>query len=148
MGTNLGDREFNLLRAIDKINQGIGAVVACSSVLETEPWGFEAEQNFLNQALKIECDCSPHDLLLSLKSLENELGRAAKTKKEYESRLIDIDILFFNEQVVNLPDLVIPHPQIQCRYFALKPLCEIASTYIHPLLGKTIETMLNEIASS
>jgi 2-amino-4-hydroxy-6-hydroxymethyldihydropteridine diphosphokinase len=147
LGTNLGQREVNLLRAIERINQEVGNIVAQSSVLETEPWGFEANQNFLNQALKIECNCSPYDLLLRLKRLEQELGRAAKTINGYESRIIDIDILFFAQEVLSSPDLVIPHPQIQHRFFALKPLSEIAAHFIHPVLGKSVETMLKEIVS-
>ncbi len=144
LGTNLGDRFLNLASAINLIDCSVGKVIAKSSLLETEPWGFEAEQHFLNQALKIETHSSPLELLDKLKQLEKDMGRKAKTKEGYESRIIDIDILFYGSEVVNEPNLVIPHPQLQRRYFALKPLSEIALHHIHPVLKKSVETLLKE----
>ena len=144
LGTNLGDRSANLSIAASKINQFFGEVVLKSSVLETEPWGFSAPEKFLNQALQIETNLNPFELLSKIKEIEHEMGRKVKKMEGYESRIIDIDILFFGQQIINDPSLIIPHPQLQNRYFALKPLSELASEYRHPILKKNVETLLKE----
>ncbi len=144
LGTNLGDRSANLSIAASKINQFVGEVVLKSSVLETEPWGFSAPEKFLNQALQIETNLNPFELLTKIKEIEYEMGRKVKKMEGYESRIIDIDILFFGQQIINDPNLIIPHPQLQNRYFALKPLSELASEYRHPILKKNVETLLKE----
>ena len=132
LGTNLGDRSANLSIAASKINQFVGEVVLKSSVLETEPWGFSAPEKFLNQALQIETNLNPFELLSKIKEIEHEMGRKVKKMEGYESRII------------NDPSLIIPHPQLQNRYFALKPLSELASEYRHPILKKNVETLLKE----
>ena len=144
LGTNLGDRSANLSIAASKINQFVGEVVLKSSVLETEPWGFSAPEKFLNQALQIETNLNPFELLTKIKEIEYEMGRKVKKMEGYESRIIDIDILFFGQQIINDPNLIIPHPQLQNRYLALKPLSELASEYRHPILKKNVETLLKE----
>ena len=142
LGSNLGDREKNLLVAIKKINGRAGAVVHVSSVYETQPWGIAEQPLFLNQVIAIESAFAPGPLLANLHSIEKELGR--KRTIHWGPRTIDIDILFFGNEVVNEPDLVIPHPGMPERRFTLIPLCEIVPNFIHPGLYKTCRQLLLE----
>jgi 2-amino-4-hydroxy-6-hydroxymethyldihydropteridine diphosphokinase len=141
IGTNLGNREGNLKQAVAGIENFPGDVLQSSSIYETEPWGFQVEEEFLNMVVKIQTDLSPDALLGNIHILESTLGRVRETKG-YISRLIDIDILFFDAQIINEEHLKIPHPLLHKRKFVLIPLCEIEPGMIHPGLGKTIGELL------
>lgn len=127
LGTNLGDRRSNLETAITLIGQRIGTVSAKSSVLETEPWGFESSNFFLNMAVKVSTGLKPMDILKAAKEIEREMGRTTKSDKDgYQDRIIDIDILLYDDLVMDTPELTIPHPLMQKRRFVMEPLAEIA----------------------
>lgn len=143
LGSNLGDRLSNLYEAVGLISLRAGEVTALSSVYETEPWGFDSKNEFLNQVIKINTNLDPAKLLNELLEAERSLG-GKRSGPGYSSRIIDIDILFFGNEVINLENLVIPHPHIVNRLFALVPLCELAPEMIHPVLGKSISTLLSE----
>jgi len=142
LGSNEGKPEENLLRAKAQIAERCGAIAVESSLYETEAWGIKEQPSFLNQAILIKTNLNPTDLLLSLKLIEKQLGRVETTK--WGPRVIDIDILFYGQEIVNLPDLKIPHPYIQERRFALVPLAEIAPQFIHPILRKTMSELLRD----
>ena len=136
LGTNLGDREALLERTLELITESVGPVSASSGIYETQPWGFESRNNFLNMVVQVHTELSPAGLLKKLTRIENQLGRKRGDKK-YISRSIDIDILLYGNRVINKPDLIIPHPLIRERKFVLVPLCELAAEIIHPVLKKT-----------
>jgi 2-amino-4-hydroxy-6-hydroxymethyldihydropteridine diphosphokinase len=142
IGGNIGDREEYLRQAREAIGQSCGSVLDISSVYETEPWGLGQQATFLNQALALETSFSADLLLKEILHAEERLGRKRDVK--YGPRTIDIDILLFNEAVIDMPGLIIPHPQLQNRRFALAPLAEIASGKLHPVLNKTIAELLSE----
>ncbi len=146
IGTNLGDRQSNLKTAVTLIGQRIGTVQAVSKVVETEPWGFQSPNAFLNQALQVTTDMNPVDALKATQAIESEMGRTSKSHNSmYADRLIDIDLIFFDDQVIELPGLKIPHPLMHKRQFVLEPLSEIAPEIVHPLLHKTVREMFEEI---
>jgi 2-amino-4-hydroxy-6-hydroxymethyldihydropteridine diphosphokinase len=141
-GSNEGNsQEFLNLSRIE-IERQIGKIVQQSSIYESEPWGFEARQWFLNRVLIVESNYAPQDILNKLLAIELEFGRIRAKDGKYHSRTLDLDILFINNEVLNLPELIIPHPQIQNRRFTLLPLAEIASNFIHPILHKSISELL------
>lgn len=141
-GGNIGDRLSYLSRAKKTIEERCGHVLQESSVYETAAWGMENQEAFLNQVLKIETLLKPEELLKSILQIEEQLGR--KREMKYGPRTIDIDILFFNNQIIDQQGLKIPHPQIQNRRFVLIPLNEIASEKIHPAFHKTVFQLLAE----
>lgn len=130
-------------KARKRINKLAGEIVMTSSIYETEPWGFNAPEKFLNQVLEIETFHEPKNLLKILQRIENDLGRKRITGK-YESRVIDIDILFYDDLIVDEKDLVIPHPKITQRMFVLKPLIEIAANLSHPVTGQCIKHLYEQ----
>ncbi|MCA1757634.1 MAG: 2-amino-4-hydroxy-6-hydroxymethyldihydropteridine diphosphokinase [Bacteroidales bacterium] len=144
IGTNLGDRHHNIERAVDLLSSDRIVVKSLSGVYETDPWGFDSENRFLNMAACLETDISPEGLLQYLFSVENLMGRVRKGKG-YSSRIIDLDLLFFDNLVLESPLLTLPHPLLHKRYFVLKPLSDIAPTLKHPLLGLTVVEMLQGI---
>ena len=145
-GSNRGDRQEMILRASMLIAEKAGSVLKKSSILETPPWGFTDPVAFLNQALEIETDLPPAQLLSTLLDIETLLGRTRSARPSgYASRTMDIDILFYGQQVMQTTTLTIPHPRLHERYFALKPLTEIAPGFIHPVLGKTISQLLQQL---
>jgi len=142
LGTNLGDRMTNLRAAIDALAPEVTAL-AESHIYETPPWGYENQPPFLNMVLKAETDLEPKLLLNYLKLLEVELGR--EQSFHWGPRLIDLDILFYDDLVLDSPPLVIPHPRLQERAFVLVPLMDLASEYTHPHLGRSIKELSAEI---
>ena len=143
LGSNVGDKKANLINAVSLIAIQIGEIIGQSSVYETEPWGFEDSSYFFNQVLKVNTSLQPEELLIILFEIEKYLGRQ-RTQKQYESRIIDIDILFYDDLVIHTENLTIPHPLIEKRKFVLTPLAEITSDLKHPVLEKTIKVLLNE----
>ena len=141
LGTNLGDRIVNLKQAIASLTPQM-EVKAKSGVYETPPWGFEDQPKFLNQVIKVNTYLDPEPLLKHLKRLEVALGR--KESFPNGPRLIDIDILFYDDLVVNKPSLVIPHPRLQERGFVLLPLMEIAPNLVHPITQKSVREMAEQ----
>jgi 2-amino-4-hydroxy-6-hydroxymethyldihydropteridine diphosphokinase len=143
IGTNLGERKRNLREAIEAIEEHIGKVLNSSSVYETVPWGFEAESDFLNMVVEVETGLSPSELLKKIFEIELKLGRE-RTQDRYSSRVIDIDILLYDDLIVDQKGLKIPHRLMHERRFVLAPLCEIAPDLIHPMLKKSISVLLEE----
>ncbi len=143
LGTNLGNREDNLAKAQDLIAKSVGRIDCRSGIYETEPWGFQSENNFLNMVISVHTDLKPADLIKKIQNIEDQLGRK-RDSRQYISRTIDIDILLYRNKVINKPELKIPHPLIQDRKFVLIPLCEIAPAMIHPVLNKTFAVLLKE----
>jgi len=145
LGTNLGDREENLKKAVAMIGEKIGEVVSCSSVYETEPWGFQSENQFLNAVVRVRTELKPPGLLGRILMIEAQLGRLREGEATgYKSRTIDIDILLYGHEIINKKTLQIPHPRIPDRKFVLIPLCEISPEMVHPALKKTIVELLEE----
>lgn len=143
LGTNLGDKEQNLKMAVQQIEERIGHVCALSALYVTAPWGFESSNSFLNAALCVETLFTPLEVLRITKEIEYHLGRLTKSVNGiYRDRLIDIDLLFCDEIVMNTDELVLPHPHLHQRDFVLEPLAEIAPELVHPLLNLTINEIL------
>jgi 2-amino-4-hydroxy-6-hydroxymethyldihydropteridine diphosphokinase len=141
LGTNLGKKEANLLHSKEKIIENEILILNESSIYETEPWGFEHPRSFYNQVIQIETQISPHDLMNLLLKIEKELGRTRK-QGVYEARIIDIDILLYDDLVMHSDLIILPHPRMHLRRFALEPLCEIAPQHIHPYFSKTVQELL------
>jgi 2-amino-4-hydroxy-6-hydroxymethyldihydropteridine diphosphokinase len=138
LGSNLGDRLANLKQAISSLTPQL-EVKAKSQVYETPPWGYEDQPKFLNQVIKAQTYVDPEPLLKHLKRLEVALGR--KESFPNGPRLIDLDILFYDDQVLNTPSLVIPHPRLQERGFVLLPLMDIDPDLVHPVNKKSVREM-------
>ena len=141
IGTNLGQREENLKKSVEMLEMEAGTVQALSSVYETEPWEMSANNLFLNMAVEIKTMLNPNALLKTVLDIETRMGRTRESTG-YSSRIIDIDILFFNNQIINNKNLIIPHRFIPHRRFVLEPLTEIAPQFIHPVLRKSVESLL------
>jgi len=148
LGSNQGDKIAILQKAGERLQQLSIAPIVVSSLYESEPWGFEAEEWFLNQAVKIETDLKPHDLLRSILEIERSLGRVRQNGDGriagYSSRTIDIDILLYENLVSETVDLQLPHPRMHLRRFVLMPLSEVAPGLIHPALNVSIKKLLEE----
>ncbi len=138
-GSNLGDRLANLQKAINALND-IALIDRASKVYETKPWGFTDQPAFLNQVLSATTNLDPFDLLASIKMMENEIGRSPTFR--YGPRIIDMDILFFDDLVLDEERLTIPHPHITERAFVMVPLHEIAPQLVHPRLQRTIDDLI------
>ena len=139
IGSNLGDRKENCQQAIKLIEKNSIAVKKQSRMYETEPWGVKDQPKFINIAIEAETDKKPEELLRILKEIEKEFGRTETVK--WGPRVIDLDILFYDDLILKTPDLEIPHPLLHEREFVLKPLCEIAPDKKHPVTGKTVKEM-------
>lgn len=142
VGTNLGNRLENIKLALQKISEKVGEIVNTSSVYETAAWGKTEQPDFYNLALEIATEKNPQEVLSLLQSIEIEMGRIRIER--WEERIIDIDILYFSDKIISLPELTIPHPEIANRRFALEPLNEVAPNLMHPILLKTSNEMLRD----
>ncbi len=140
LGCNLGDRRANCLNAIRLLKDKGITVTKESSLYETEPWGYKEQLAFINMAVEIKTDMSPRELLVNLKDIERKMGRIETVR--WGPRLIDIDILLYDDLILDEPDLEIPHPLMHKRDFILQPLSEIAPDVIHPVLNKRIRDLL------
>jgi 2-amino-4-hydroxy-6-hydroxymethyldihydropteridine diphosphokinase len=140
LGSNSGNRERYLMQAEEQIVKQVGKIVQSSFVYETSPWGFTDQPDFLNKVISIETPLEPIKLLHTLKNIETAAGRIINEK--WKERIIDIDILFYDDLIYNSDELTIPHPFIKERKFTLMPLNEIMPEYIHPVLKKTINELL------
>ncbi|MDX1627089.1 MAG: 2-amino-4-hydroxy-6-hydroxymethyldihydropteridine diphosphokinase [Fulvivirga sp.] len=142
LGTNLGDKKKNLKHAIELIKEKTGPVIAFSSIYKTAAWGIEDQPDFFNQVVTINSELDPEELLNTLHQIEKQLGRVRKEK--WGARRIDIDILYYNNQVIDTKNLQVPHPGIADRRFTLEPLVELAPDFVHPALNKTNKRLLDE----
>ncbi|CAL2077650.1 deoxyguanosine kinase [Tenacibaculum sp. 190524A05c] len=137
LGTNQGNKLENLQRAIDAIAEEVGSVLSIASIYETASWGFDSD-NFYNTCIKVSTYLPPEELIARLLEIEKELGRVRKDSNEYADRFIDLDILLFDDEIIFSKNLIVPHPRMLERKFALAPLAEIANTFIHPIEKKQI----------
>lgn len=140
LGGNLGDRTAYLQQARESIHQQVGVILRSSKVYETAAWGKTDQPNFLNQVLELETSLLPEQVLQSINSIELELGRVRH--EHWGARVIDIDILFYNDEILQTQRLTIPHPQLHLRRFTLLPMAELAPALQHPLLLQSIHQLL------
>lgn len=146
LGSNLGCRKELLNNAIKALGEHIGTLLRCSLFYETEPWGFSSKHSFLNAVAVFDTLFDPEEVLRLTQLIEYDLGRKKKSSAGiYSDRTIDIDILFYEQQVVHTNKLIIPHPLLHERSFVLQPLAEIAPDFIHPVLKKSIKELWNYI---
>jgi 2-amino-4-hydroxy-6-hydroxymethyldihydropteridine diphosphokinase len=141
-GTNLGDRRQNLVRANELIEKKAGPIIQQSSVFKTDAWGITDQPFFYNQVIQITTELPPESLLDVLLTIEKTMGRERIQK--WGTRLIDIDLLFYHQKQMISEKLILPHPFIQERNFVLAPMAEMAPDFVHPVLRKTIKTLLEE----
>jgi len=146
-GSNDGDRLSNLYRAKEFIEHRIGNLISISHIYETEPWGYASIKSFYNQCLYLESTLEPENILMGIIGIEREMGRI-RSGESYTDRIIDIDILFYNNLIINTKELTIPHPRLHERRFVLVPLAEIAEDFIHPVFEKSIIRLLQECEDS
>lgn len=143
LGSNLGDRRQNILRAATMIASQIGTRVALSDFFETAPWGFATPNSFLNAAMSVDTTLAPQQLLRRTQDIERALGRTAKSAAgRYADRTIDIDLLLYGDLTLATDSLTIPHPLMHRRLFVLEPLAQIAPRAMHPLLRQTVAQLL------
>ena len=140
LGSNLGDRAATLQSAIRHISERVGFVSLHSSVCETEPWGVADQPAFLNQVLRVETELAPEEVLRIILDIEHELGRVRYER--WGARVIDIDLLYYSDLVLDTARLTLPHPRLQDRLFTLIPLAEIAPDFIHPVFKMTSAALL------
>lgn len=145
LGTNVGDKRGNLVTAAALLAERVGAVLALSALYETEPWGFESENTFLNAVIVMTTDLSPMELLDTTRLIEIEMGRIDKSDGAYHDRIIDIDLLMVDDQIIHTERLVLPHPLMHKRSFVMEPLAEVAPEVKHPVFGKTMSKLLSEL---
>jgi len=142
LGSNLGEREQLIFDAVQEISEHVGKVNVRSQIYESSPWRVDGQESYLNQLIEVKTLLSAQAILISVLKIENNLGRVRIEK--WGERLIDIDIIFFNNDIIESPDLCVPHKHMHERNFVLIPLNEIASTFIHPKYNKTVEDLLKQ----
>jgi 2-amino-4-hydroxy-6-hydroxymethyldihydropteridine diphosphokinase len=142
LGSNLGDRSANLEAAVEALPPSV-RVLLRSPIYETPPWGYTDQPAFLNQVIQAETELSPQDLLTYFKKIEEQLGRQPTI--QYGPRKIDLDLLFYDDLVLESPSLTIPHPQLAERAFVLLPLADLDPDLVHPLLGISIDELLSNV---
>jgi len=146
LGTNLGDKKYNLSQAKALINKQVGVIINQSNTYETAAWGITEQPSFLNAVIEIKSELTPEQMLLKINEIEAEMGRVRKEK--WGERLIDIDILYYQHQIHTSDELQIPHPGIPYRRFTLIPLVELNAEFIHPVLNKTNQQLLEQCEDS
>ena len=147
LGTNMGDKEANLRTAVRLINDRIGKVTSLSSFYRTAPWGFVSDNDFLNAAACSETQLDPLEVLHLTQAIEKEMGRTTKSvERVYSDRPIDIDLLMYDDTVMQTPELTLPHPLMGERSFVMDPLAEIAGEMVHPVSGLTMEELRKRLA--
>lgn len=139
IGGNLGDRTGHLQQAVEQIDKQVGKVEKISALYETAAWGHVEQPDYLNQALLVSTGMDARTLLQTVLAIEHNIGRIRRQK--WGARVIDIDIIFYNDAIINEPDLKIPHPQMQFRQFVLVPLTEIIPDWQHPVLHQSVSTL-------
>jgi len=137
LGSNLDPREVFIDKAISLTGERVGQVTGMSGIYQSEAWGFQSDTRFLNRVIRIETDCTPAELLQKTQQIEAELGRTRDQGDGYASRTIDIDILYYNLDVIDSGYLIIPHPRLHLRRFTLLPLAELAPELKHPVMHLT-----------
>lgn len=137
LGSNIGNRFGNIQGAVVRIQKDIGILTDLSSLYETLSWGFDGP-NFLNACIGIETELAPLQVLHNLLKIEQQLGRVRSQERGYKSRNIDLDLLFYEDQIIEFDGLTLPHPRIELRNFILFPICEFAPDFVHPQLGKSM----------
>ena len=142
LGSNLGPREQFICEAVQEISDHVGKVNLRSQIYESTPWRVDGQENYLNQMIEVETLFSAPEILASILKIENDLGRVRIEK--WGERLIDIDIIFFNNEIIETPHLCIPHKHMHERNFVLHPLNDIAPDVIHPKYNKTVSELFNE----
>ena len=142
IGSNKGNRYSFIKEALRLIQKDIGEVILISKIYDTKSWGFQSD-DFLNLCILIKSELIPAELIIKLKNLEERIGRERNNEK-IEAREIDIDILFYSDEIVNQKDLIIPHQRLHLRNFVLYPLNDIAADFIHPILLKSVNELLDE----
>jgi 2-amino-4-hydroxy-6-hydroxymethyldihydropteridine diphosphokinase len=141
LGSNKGNKEKSLYQAITYIREFMGDIKDYSSIYETEPAGFISSDNFYNMVLYVETEKGSMEILNKITQIESCMGRIRTLTTGYESRVIDVDLLFFNDEIINTESLVVPHKKILERNFILFPLSEIAPDLVHPVCKKTIDEL-------
>lgn len=144
VGTNIGDKLANIRHAIDELNSSGIHVIRTASVYETPPWGFEADEWFLNTVFECTSELIPPDCLKTLQFVEKKMGRERKHGKGYESRIIDLDILLYKDLQINTPELIVPHPYITERQFVISPMFELTQKFFFRSLGHDFEELKNK----
>ena len=145
LGTNEGNKEENIRGAIEELSHLLGTPTAVATIIETEPWGFQSDNSFLNTVVAFKSTLAPEEILKATQEIERRLGRTKKSFDGcYSDRPIDIDILLYGNRVIESEHLTIPHPLLHKRLFVLQPLAQIAPQVIHPTLGKSITRLLKE----
>ena len=152
-GSNAPQSQQVLLRTAEVLARRVGKVEQASKIYTSEPWGFHAEEMFSNQALILQTALTPIEVLDEALATEQEVGRDRAREQEekeitgerYASRVVDVDVMFYDEEIIDTPRLKLPHPLLHVREFALEPLCEIMGDYRHPVLGKSLSTIYEEL---
>ena len=139
LGSNLGNREDNLKEALHRLRQKGIQIIAVSDFITTKPYGVTDQPDFLNAVAEVKTEKTPVELLYTLLQTEQEMGR--KRLRRWGERNIDLDLLLYDDQIIDLPELKLPHPDMQNRDFVLRPLAQIAPEAVHPVLGKTIKQL-------